>query len=366
MMSGDQKPPPSNPLVAAAAPSPPPPPAAAAQQAAKTTRSRRRLYSALLAVSIACNLWQLLFRGEGGGGGSRTLTRIGATTVKKGSVSIINNHSSNINVTTATAIGSVNETIAPVEDPHVAAAAASATAADDADSVSPSPGAPTPTATTPPATSVIITSSLIPTHPSIDMVNQTIQSLQVHLRGLNLSETPIFVTVDGLPPNSNNFDNWKRLKDYAANLREEFDGNGNSQYPNVRVLESDVHLHIAGSVRMAMDHVGTKYVYVLQHDLPFARGIDHVNAVKSMEQHPTLIRCVRFYLKPHNNKPRCPAMLQQRQQRQQQQQHRGNSSSKDTVTSNKSSSESGAAAPTPADFHFNGLDFYQTTDWSDK
>ena len=58
-------------------------------------------------------------------------------------------------------------------------------------------------------TSIIITSNLIPTHPSIAMINETINSLHRHLIGLSL-DTPLFLTIDGLPPEKE-IDNKKTL-----------------------------------------------------------------------------------------------------------------------------------------------------------
>mmetsp|Transcript_6421 Transcript_6421/g.9408 ORF Transcript_6421/g.9408 Transcript_6421/m.9408 type:complete len:132 (-) Transcript_6421:642-1037(-) len=53
-----------------------------------------------------------------------------------------------------------------------------------------------------PDTSIIILSSLIPTHPSIKMINDTFNSLSMMLDGIPFN-TPIHISVDGLPIEKN-------------------------------------------------------------------------------------------------------------------------------------------------------------------
>ena len=145
-------------------------------------------------------------------------------------------------------------------------------------------------------TSVIITSSLIPTHPSIAMINQTVHSLS-HLQGLS-PDAPIYITVDGLPVNTT--EDYMRLQAYVRNLHYEYDNR-----TNIHILPSEEHRHIAGSIKMAVDRISTTFIYLVQHDFPFIKDIDHTNLRKSMEEFPQYIRNVRFEYKNRIHAPAC-------------------------------------------------------------
>jgi hypothetical protein len=142
-------------------------------------------------------------------------------------------------------------------------------------------------------TSVIITSSLIPSHPSIEMINKTMHSLK-YLSGLSPA-SPIFIAVDGLPAARASTNNTKRLAQYVALLNSTY-----ADQSNIAIVPSDVHLHVAGSVNSVLHLVKTKFVYVLQHHFPFRREINHTAIVKSMREYPKILRCVRFYYREYN------------------------------------------------------------------
>lgn len=153
--------------------------------------------------------------------------------------------------------------------------------------------------------SVIITSSLIPIHPSINFINKTISSL-LKLDGIP-GDTPIYVTVDGIPPNAKDPNmtarHQHRLTRYIRNLRSA------SFYPftNVKVLVMDQHRHISGSVSEALNHIArytakhykqhdpsNHFVYLLQHDLYFTRSVPHTQLIEAMRQYPDDLRNIRF------------------------------------------------------------------------
>ena len=153
-------------------------------------------------------------------------------------------------------------------------------------------------------TSIIITSNLIPTHPSIAMINETINSLHRHLIGLSL-DTPMFLTIDGLRPEKeiDNKKNVERLGEYIERLKNY------TEFPfrNVTVLPNPTHLHIARTVKRAMQFVQTKFVYVLQHDLPFARDVYHTELIQAMTDHPDKLRNILFKLEGAVGRfPVCP------------------------------------------------------------
>eukprot|EP00563_Minutocellus_polymorphus_P003709 CAMPEP_0181029696 /NCGR_PEP_ID=MMETSP1070-20121207/5335_1 /TAXON_ID=265543 /ORGANISM="Minutocellus polymorphus, Strain NH13" /LENGTH=288 /DNA_ID=CAMNT_0023107021 /DNA_START=1778 /DNA_END=2644 /DNA_ORIENTATION=- len=135
--------------------------------------------------------------------------------------------------------------------------------------------------------SIIITSSIIPTHPNIAIINKTLHSLEM-LQGLP-DGSPIFVTVDGLDPaKSDNTENRQRLQDYVRNLRLNFRNDD-----RVKILTSYTFGHLTNSLKMAIELVDTKYVYVVQHDFPFSKPINHTALVESMKKNP-LLHIVRF------------------------------------------------------------------------
>eukprot|EP00934_Nitzschia_sp_Nitz4_P004177 Nitzschia sp. Nitz4//scaffold265_size26576//7713//8792//NITZ4_008246-RA/size26576-processed-gene-0.33-mRNA-1//-1//CDS//3329544834//4167//frame0 len=150
--------------------------------------------------------------------------------------------------------------------------------------------------------SVIITSSLIPNHPNIDIIQQTIQSLS-HLQHLPL-DVPIYVTVDGLPSDDLRRQAKKlpfteqdkaRLAAYIGRMQDA----SFEPYTNVKLLVAPKHLHIAGSVHWAItEFVQTQFVYVLQHDLAFGADIDHYHLLQAMSNstHIPWLRNVRFRL----------------------------------------------------------------------
>eukprot|EP00934_Nitzschia_sp_Nitz4_P003899 Nitzschia sp. Nitz4//scaffold265_size26576//6062//7102//NITZ4_008245-RA/size26576-processed-gene-0.32-mRNA-1//-1//CDS//3329544831//3889//frame0 len=141
--------------------------------------------------------------------------------------------------------------------------------------------------------SIIITSSLIPNHPSINIIQQTIDSLS-HLQMIPF-DVPIFVTIDK-PPKFKSDDDKNRLEEYIRRMQvATFE-----PFTNVKILVAPRHLHIAGSVHWAMtEFVKTQFVYVLQHDLAFAVDIDHDHLLQilndSQHSRPWL-RNIRFKL----------------------------------------------------------------------
>ena len=115
-----------------------------------------------------------------------------------------------------------------------------------------------------PDTSIIILSSLIPTHPSIRIINETFNSLSEMLIGLP-PNTPIFISIDGLPWDKDTPENSNRLYGYVEQLRRRFIHDNH----NVEILYNIIHGHISGSIKVALELVETKFIYVIQHDLKF-------------------------------------------------------------------------------------------------
>jgi hypothetical protein len=138
----------------------------------------------------------------------------------------------------------------------------------------------------PPTSTVVVTANLVPTFPATDILEDTLDSLSF-IKGLE-PNTPIIIAVDGINSKVDSHDNRKRLQDWVSNVRTMF-----KCHPNVQILASPEFLHIAKLLRMAFEQVFTEFVYVVEHDFPFIKEIDHELLIKSMHESKEL-RIVRF------------------------------------------------------------------------
>jgi hypothetical protein len=125
---------------------------------------------------------------------------------------------------------------------------------------------------------VIITASFIPSHPSIDLIKETIESLSL----LKLpSGTKIILAHDAGTDE-------KYLK-YLDNLREYI-----APFPHISITIRETHGCLTGNIRNALQLVTSKYILVIQHDLPFVKcDIDIGKVIEDMEENPSL-KHVRF------------------------------------------------------------------------
>jgi hypothetical protein len=130
---------------------------------------------------------------------------------------------------------------------------------------------------------IIVSASPSPTHPSAHLIFETLGSLKfLELpKGIN-----IILAHDGIKHHSpellNNYDQYlKELK--------------NSLYDQevVKLLVNKKWTHLNGVLHEAIDQTFTKYVLVLQHDLPFIRHIDLAKLIEFMETNSE-IKHVRF------------------------------------------------------------------------
>ena len=69
------------------------------------------------------------------------------------------------------------------------------------------------------------------------------------------------------------------LQEYISNLRKHY-----LPQKNVHILPSVVFAHINYNIARALEVVETKYVYVIQHDLEFAKPINHTALVKTFDE----------------------------------------------------------------------------------
>ena len=146
-------------------------------------------------------------------------------------------------------------------------------------------------------TAIIITTNLVPSHPALDMLNETISSLHL-LSGVS-PNTPIYITIDQFPPHGSRnakggqerVDQEETLEKYIHALYRAY-----GQDKQIHIIVSAVHLHIGGSFAKALSVLDprTKFVYQVQHDFKFITEIDHTAIVKTMREHPDVLRLVRF------------------------------------------------------------------------
>eukprot|EP00804_Cyclotella_cryptica_P017473 CCRYP_017398-RB/>CCRYP_017398-RB protein AED:0.04 eAED:0.04 QI:338/1/1/1/0.5/0.33/3/1722/325 len=162
-------------------------------------------------------------------------------------------------------------------------------------------------------TAVIISSSWIPSHPSTNMTDKVLKSIESNIIGLS-PLAPIFITIDTfvhetmfntLLQDPNIPAKLEALEQYSTNLFERYFSN-----PRIHILPGMNNLHIAGSVMKAMNLMEKKYpkiefVYYVQHDFQFVKNVDHVALTKAMKANPNTLNLVRFLYKSERRSGNC-------------------------------------------------------------
>lgn len=162
---------------------------------------------------------------------------------------------------------------------------------------------------------IIVTSNFIPTHPSTEIIDRTIESISryivlsqsedrvlgpgTHISDGNSSTSnrtriPMIITVDGLFGRKSGGENYQRgivLDEYVQRLRNRY-----SDHPHydVLILPQERNIKLIRTMQFALDFVTTKFIYVIQHDLPFIRPVDHRAMVEFFEDRPETVRLIRF------------------------------------------------------------------------
>jgi hypothetical protein len=160
-----------------------------------------------------------------------------------------------------------------------------------------------------PDTSIIVITGLTSQFPRIDMMEQVMRSLR-YLQGIH-PKTPVYISIEGLDPIADQMrgkadnamhktenpmgdtpKNRERLLQYIQVLNDRY-----RAYPNVHIIPAPnnfTHLHIGGTVAQGLQHVTTPFVYILQHDLPFRRTVNHSACIRGMKRYPRQLQCIRF------------------------------------------------------------------------
>lgn len=153
-------------------------------------------------------------------------------------------------------------------------------------------------------TAIIIPTHLVPSHPSLHLLMEVMNSIDKYISGLH-PKAPIIITVDNLMDNSkrnraknglfllDNEENRKKQELYVEALHKKFADNH-----RITTLVSEKGVGLAKNLGKAIDilHQDTKYMYIVQHDLPFIKMVNHTAIVKTTKEYPDLIRIIRFNL----------------------------------------------------------------------
>ncbi len=124
---------------------------------------------------------------------------------------------------------------------------------------------------------IIITASFIPSHPEIKVIKETIESLQL----INMpSDTEIILAHD-YNNNINYIKYFEKLNEYIKS------------YSNIKIIKRENHGHLTGNIRNALQYVNSKYILVIQHDLPFITKFNIQKVIYDMEENDN-IKYVRF------------------------------------------------------------------------
>ncbi|MFQ6539810.1 MULTISPECIES: hypothetical protein [Aphanothece] len=128
------------------------------------------------------------------------------------------------------------------------------------------------------------------------MIETVIDSLS-HL-GLDRG-TSILLAHDAMPPldmECEDPEKWghivnvgERYDDYFANLSK----SKSVRRARAKILRAPSWGHLSGTIKYALTFVKSKYVLIMQHDLPFIRAIPLGTCIDAMEAHPR-IRHLRF------------------------------------------------------------------------
>eukprot|EP00557_Chaetoceros_sp_GSL56_P000886 CAMPEP_0176500792 /NCGR_PEP_ID=MMETSP0200_2-20121128/13786_1 /TAXON_ID=947934 /ORGANISM="Chaetoceros sp., Strain GSL56" /LENGTH=329 /DNA_ID=CAMNT_0017899575 /DNA_START=148 /DNA_END=1137 /DNA_ORIENTATION=- len=157
-------------------------------------------------------------------------------------------------------------------------------------------------------TAILVTTNWIPSAPSIDLVKEVMDSLNL-IEGLS-PKAPTYIVIDHIFPESHRDGKKNKeerialevtLEEYSFNLMKEY-----MHRDNVHVIVNKVNLHIGGNINKTLELLEpeTKYLYVLQHDFKFIKPINHTAIILAMKTYPQRLKHVRFNKKTNVPKRR--------------------------------------------------------------
>jgi hypothetical protein len=127
---------------------------------------------------------------------------------------------------------------------------------------------------------VIVTTSPVPSNPSIKMITTVIKSLDDNV--FNGKKYKVIIACDGSDTKNEKYDQFvKNLKDFY------------SDNSTVSVILNSKKGHLSGNIRNAFSNVNTEFVMLVQHDLLFVKKINVESILEDMKNNPEL-KHVRF------------------------------------------------------------------------
>ena len=127
---------------------------------------------------------------------------------------------------------------------------------------------------------VIITSSYIPSHPKLNIINSVINSIYNYIK--YSQELKIIIACDGLKENN------KDYLEYIQNLINFYKNN-----KNIEVILNKNFGHLVGNIKNVINKIETKYIMIIQHDLLFCMDIDLDEILEDLNKYPE-IKHLRF------------------------------------------------------------------------
>ena len=127
---------------------------------------------------------------------------------------------------------------------------------------------------------VIVTTSPVPSNPSIKMITTVIKSLEENV--FNEKKYKVIIACDGSNTKNDKYDQFvKKLKDFY------------SSNSTVTIVLNANKGHLSGNIRNAFNHVNTEFVMLIQHDLLFIKKINIEHILEDMRNNLEL-KHVRF------------------------------------------------------------------------
>jgi len=141
---------------------------------------------------------------------------------------------------------------------------------------------------------IIITASFSPIYPDITYIKSTIESLK-YIESCITNNINVLLAHDHLNPlkHFNNLEIYNKNKDiyntYFDNLENYVQNyNKNSKFFILEIIKNNNWGHLTGNIRNVIERVNTKYLLILQHDLPFCKKINIISIIEDMKNNSKL------------------------------------------------------------------------------
>ena len=134
---------------------------------------------------------------------------------------------------------------------------------------------------------VLITASYIPSHPDTRYIKKVVESLK--LGNIDINNANIILAHDGL--NELQIKNKNIVRDYSKYINDLKDFYKDHQ--NIKIIVRNNHGHLVGNIRNALQYINSRFLLIIQHDLPFSHSFDIRKVMKDMEKTKEL-KHIRF------------------------------------------------------------------------